>query len=115
MRIAGQPASHLGLRWSLGPLARRREARRDLARAARLVPPILERIDHEPPAESRGNWRVQGAKSTEARVAVLTLARRGDAPGAVLKVAVTAEAKRSLTREATVVAALEADARLGDW
>jgi aminoglycoside phosphotransferase len=62
-----------------------------------------------------GSWSVQCAKSTEARVAMLTLAGRGEAPGAVLKVALTAEAKRSLTREATVVAALSADARLRDW
>jgi Phosphotransferase enzyme family len=115
MTGARQRAAHPSLRWPVGALARRWEARADLARAVRLVPAILERMDHVPLAESTRSWSVQGAKSTEAQVAVLTLAGRGEAPGAVLKVALTAEAKRSLKREATVVAALSADARLRDW
>jgi aminoglycoside phosphotransferase (APT) family kinase protein len=39
----------------------------------------------------------------------------GGAPGAVLKLALTSEARRSLSRERTALAAIEADERLADW
>jgi aminoglycoside phosphotransferase (APT) family kinase protein len=94
-------------------LARPRRGRREVAEAARIAPAVMRTL--QPVDRSVANWTIQGASSTEAGVAVLILGRPGNAPCAVLKVALAAEAERSLARERAAVAALEADERLGDW
>jgi aminoglycoside phosphotransferase len=113
--IAAALPARPGLRSYLRPLALRWQPAADLASAVRLLPAILESIGEVPLDGSGGGWTIRGAQSTEARVAVLRLARPGEAPSVVLKVAGTPEAKCSLSREATVVGALETDARLGEW
>jgi aminoglycoside phosphotransferase (APT) family kinase protein len=66
-----------------------------------------------PPLErSTEGWALRSAHSTEAGLAVLILGPPGQAPLAVLKVAHTREARQSLRRERTALAALEADDRL---
>ena len=113
MSIEHERTARPSFRAYLAPVARPWQGRREVARATRIVPAIMWRL--QPFYPSVANWAIQSANSTEAGVAVLILGRPGNAPCAVLKVAVTGEAKRSLTREGTAVAALEADDRLGDW
>jgi aminoglycoside phosphotransferase (APT) family kinase protein len=115
MSVAAELAVGPRLRSYLVPLKRRWRSGTGLARAARNVPAILQGIGDLPLDGSAGGWAVQRAQSTDARVAVLTLGQPGGAPSAVLKLARTTEAKRSLSREAAVVTGLEADARLAEW
>jgi len=61
---------------------------------------------------SAEGWALRSAHSTEAGLAVLILGPHGQAPLAALKVAHTREARQSLRRERTALAALEADDRL---
>jgi aminoglycoside phosphotransferase (APT) family kinase protein len=97
----------------VAPLARRMQSRRELARAARIVPDVLRALPSlESPVES---WAVRGAHSTEAGVTALMLGPPDEAPCAVLRIALGHEARRSLTREAATVTALEPDERLLDW
>jgi aminoglycoside phosphotransferase (APT) family kinase protein len=97
----------------IDPLARPWQGRREVARAARIAPAIMRRL--EPVDPSLASWAIRSAHSTEAGIAVLMLGPPGEAPRAVLKVALTREARRSLTREGASLAALEADDRLRDW
>jgi aminoglycoside phosphotransferase (APT) family kinase protein len=54
----------------------------------------------------------QSVHSTDAGVAVLMLGPAGECPRAVLKVGLTQEARRSLSREGAVLSALAADPRM---
>ena len=85
----------------------------DATRAARLAPGIIQRL-------SPLDWlvdcsSVQATHCTEAGVAVLMLGRADEAPGAVLKIALAREARRSLSAERAALAAAQADERLADW
>ena len=113
MSIEPEPTARPSFRAYLAPLARPWQGRREVARAARIAPAVMRRL--QPVHPSVVNWAIQGAHATEAGVAVLILGPPGSAPCAVLKVAVTREAVGSLTREGAALAALEADDRLRNW
>ena len=94
----------------VAPLARPWRGRREVARAARVASAIMRGV---PPLDrSTEGWALRSAHSTEAGLAVLMFGPPGQAPRAVLKVAHTREARQSLRRERTALAALEADDRL---
>jgi hypothetical protein len=95
------------------PLARPWRGRRDVARAARIAPAILGGL--EAPDRAPASWSTQSVHSTEAGVAVLILGPPGECPAAVLKVALTPEARRSLLKERTILSGLEADDRTQGW
>jgi aminoglycoside phosphotransferase (APT) family kinase protein len=79
----------------------------------RIAPGIIGRLPLlDPPVEA---WMVQATRFTEAGVAVLMLGRLDEPPAAVLKIALTREARRSLSRERAALGAAEADERLADW
>lgn len=86
---------------------------RTLARVRRLAPAILGGV---PQAEAR-EWVVQRAQWSATGVAVLLLGPAGAAqpPRAVLKAGYDGAGVRGLRAEARALAALHADARLGDW
>jgi aminoglycoside phosphotransferase len=94
-------------------LARPWHGRRDGARAARVAPAIMRRLERLDP--SVAGWVAQSAHSTDAGVAVLMVGPRGDCPRAVLKVGLTQEARRSLSKECAVLSALAADPRTEGW
>jgi aminoglycoside phosphotransferase (APT) family kinase protein len=58
---------------------------------------------------------VCAGERTSTGVAVVKLARPGAPPGAVLKLAASAQGKRALARETETLATLDADERLGAW
>jgi len=79
--------------------------------ARRAAPAVLAQIDAP---EARG-WAAAGAQVSEAGVVMLFVGRPGERPAAVLKIATTAEARRSLRHEGNVLGALHDDPRLGGW
>jgi aminoglycoside phosphotransferase len=94
----------------VAPFARPWRGRREVARAAAVAPDIMRGLPRQ--ERSAEGWALRSAHSTEAGLAVLMLGPPGQAPLAVLKVAHTREARQSLRREGTALAALEADDRL---
>ena len=89
------------------------QRRKELARAAHIAGAIIRGL---PPLDRPvEGWTVQGGRITEAGVAKLMLGPPDHAPGAVLKLALTSEATRSLSTERAALASVEADERLADW
>lgn len=85
---------------------------RTLARVRRLAPAILGGIPEAGPQA----WVVQRAQWSATGVAVVLLGPAGAAqPAAVLKAGYDGAGVRGLRAEARALAALHADARLGDW
>jgi len=94
-------------------LARPLHGRREGARAARTAPAILRRLESFDP--SLAGCVAQSVHSTDAGVAVLMLGPPGECPRGVLKVGLTHEARRSLSREGAVLSALGDDPRMESW
>jgi O-antigen/teichoic acid export membrane protein/aminoglycoside phosphotransferase len=97
---------HLG--WLRSTPAHRRRTRR----AGETAPHILEALA----ADGGGRaWAVHRSLRTLSDMAVLTVGPAGEAPCAVVKLATSERAARSLDHERWVLSALHADPRLGAW
>ena len=90
------------------------EGRRRLAEACALVPRILADGAPTLPAAVRRSV-VAGAQLTSTDIGIVMLAGAGGESSAVVKLPLTPAAARGLGRESAALAALHADARLGDW
>jgi aminoglycoside phosphotransferase (APT) family kinase protein len=85
-----------------------------LARAVALAPRIAL-LDPESPLRSARRVVVSAARLTSTDVAVVVLARSGEAPSAVVKLPMNAKAAARLEVEMATLQALHADNRLGRW
>jgi aminoglycoside phosphotransferase (APT) family kinase protein len=90
------------------------QGRRRLAEASVLMPRILADAAATLPATVRRSV-VEGAHLTSTDMGIVVLAGAGGRSSAVVKLPLTAAAARGLARESAALAALHADARLGDW
>lgn len=90
------------------------QGRRRLAEACALVPRILADGAPTLPAAVRRSV-VASAQHTSTEMGIVMLAEAGGRSSAVLKLPLSAAAARGLGRESAALAALHADARLGDW
>jgi hypothetical protein len=90
------------------------QGRRRLAEACALVPRILADGAPALPAAVRGSV-VASAQLTSTDMGIVVLARGPGRSSAVVKLPLSAAAARGLARESASLAALHADARLGDW
>lgn len=88
-----------------------RRQRRDLARAAAILPHIPPQAGMPPPT----GWRIQQAEWTSTGIAVIAVGPAGQRPSVMLKLSHTGEGSASLQRQRDIQAALQADPRLGDW
>ena len=85
-----------------------------LARAVALAPRIAL-LDPESPLRSSNRVVVSAARLTSTDVAVVVLARSGEAPSVVVKLPMNAKAAARLEVEMATLQALHADPRLGRW
>lgn len=97
-----------GLAWVRATPAHRRRARR----AAALVPLIVDGVAM--PAAARA-WTVHRSLRTVSDMAVMTIGPARGSPCALVKLATSDAAARSLDREHGALIALHADERLGPW
>jgi O-antigen/teichoic acid export membrane protein/aminoglycoside phosphotransferase (APT) family kinase protein len=86
--------------------------RRRTRRAVAMAPEILQCLEAQ---AGERRWTVHGSLRTVSDMAVLTIGPAGEASRAVIKVATSETAARSLERERDALAALHGDVRLGTW
>lgn len=96
------------LGWLWATPAHRRRTRR----AAEMAPRVLQ--ERAAPGGERG-WAVHRSLRTVSDMAVLTIGPARERASAVLKLATSESAARSLERERRTLSALHADERLGAW
>ncbi len=88
---------------------------RYLTRTSKLIPGILLAIPPLADAPPPNTWTTYRAIRTVSDMTVIAVGPPGQPPTAVLKLPHTDEAAASLRQQSTVLAALRADPRLGDW
>jgi thymidylate kinase len=86
---------------------------RELAAACALVPRILAGAPRSLARRTRGAV-IESAELSGTGTAIVRLARAGERPCALIKMPLTADGAAGLDREATTLAALRPDPRLGD-
>lgn len=89
---------------------RRGRGRRHLAQSVAVLPQVLAAT-----GEATRGWEVQSLVSTVTDVTVATVGPEGRAPTAVLKLPRTSHGVASQRSHLSVIDALNADERLGDW
>jgi aminoglycoside phosphotransferase (APT) family kinase protein len=99
-----------GARQRLGWLRATPAHRRRTRRATGLMPPVLRSLG----GDARG-WIVHRSLRTLSDMALLTVGPPGEAPRAIVKLATSEAAARSLLRERRTLRVLHADERLGAW